>query len=223
VQKELVATVSHELRTPIAAIKGFAETLLGGALDDPQWNREFTATILRHSDRLTRLVDDLLAFSLLESGRRKPQAEPVDLSRLVWDFIAGMEPVARSRRQKLAARMPKELKVCVDPTQITQVLQNLVDNACKFGRSGDTVRIEAGRVEGFALLKVVDAGPGIPPEEAQRIFEPFHRIDDARKQKPGAGLGLAIARRIVESHGGRIWAERRPQGGSVFAFTLPLA
>ena len=221
-QRQLVATVSHELRTPIAAIQGFAETLLAGALEDETARRDFVSTIHRHSGRLAKLVEDLLTLSLFESNRKTLHLEPVDVRKFVWEFIAGMEPVARRRGARIKADVPPKLMVLADPSRLTQVLQNLVDNALKYGRPKRAfVCIEATVTDGLARLSVRDDGPGIPKDQLQRVFEPFHRLDGRRV--PGAGLGLAIVRQIVQAHGGRVWAESEPEQGCRMVFTLPLA
>ena len=221
-QRQLVATVSHELRTPIAAIRGFAETLMAGALEDPAARREFVETIYKQSMRVSQLVDDLLTLSLLESGRRQPKLEPVEARRFVWDFVSAMEPLARRRRHRLQVKVCPKLVVRADGAQLTQVLQNLVDNAMKFSPAGTKVAIEAEAESGSGIFRVRDSGPGVAEAQLGKIFEPFQRGDASRKT-PGAGLGLAIARQIVQAHGGRIWAESDGAHGSSFQFTLPLA
>ena len=220
-QRQFVATVSHELRTPISAIQGFAETLLGGALDDKSTRRDFVRTIHRHSHRLAKLVDDLLMLSVFESGRRSLNLESIEASRFVDDFVAGMAPLAKRRGARLVAEISPKLRLHADSARLTQVLQNLVDNAIKFGKpKRTTVRITAEGAGGHARFAVSDDGPGIPEPQLERVFEPFHRLEASRH--PGAGLGLAIVRQVVLAHGGRVWAESKPGQGTCFRFTLPL-
>ena len=220
-QRQFVATVSHELRTPISAIQGFAETLLAGALDDQSARRDFVRTIHRHSHRLAKLVDDLLTLSIFESGRRSLNLELIEAERFVQDFVGGMEPVAKRRGAKLIADICPKLRLQADSARLTQVLQNLVDNAIKFGKPKRcTVRITAQEENGQARFAVVDDGPGIPQLQLERVFEPFHRVGGTRA--PGAGLGLAIVRQVVVAHGGRVWVESQPGQGACFRFTLPL-
>jgi signal transduction histidine kinase len=220
IQRELVATVSHELRSPIAAIHGFAETLAAGASEDPKARQEFIHTILRQSSRLCKLVEDLMTLSVLENGRRKPQLEEIDAGRLIDDLVAGMAPTVKKRHVRLRAAATPGLRVKGDPGQLTQALQNLVDNALKFSPGRTQISLEACRMRDGVLFRVADQGPGIPPDQLQRVFEPFHRAGQTDKV-PGVGLGLAIVKQVVAGHGGKVWAENRPQGGCVFQFTLP--
>jgi PAS domain S-box-containing protein len=219
-QRELVATVSHELRTPIAAIRGFAETLAAGAHDDPKTRAEFVHTILRQSERVSRLIDDLLTLSVLETGRRKASLESVDAARLTADIVAAMRPVAKKRRLKISADVRGSLRLRADAGQLTQALQNLLDNAVKFSPAGSKISLAAARKGAKTVLTVTDEGPGVPKEELARIFEPFHRCA-ATRALPGAGLGLAIVRQVAAVHGGRAWAENRPAKGAAFHLELP--
>ena len=221
-RKEFVANVSHELRTPLTSIRGFAETLLSGALSDPKNNREFVETIYQQSDRLTRLVDDLLDLSAIESGRKKPQPSAVELEPLVREVAAELQPFARKRKVKLILEVPKGLKVMADRDQLRQVFINLVDNAVKFNRPEGTVTVSAEAAEGRAEIAVSDTGSGIPEADLPRIFERFYRVDKARSRElGGTGLGLSIVKHIVEAHGGSIRAESRPGEGSTFRINLP--
>lgn len=220
-QRQVVATVSHELRTPIAAIHGFAETLLGGALEDRKTRKEFTSTILKHSRRLARLVDDLLALSVLEAGRRPMKAEALDAQRYLQDFAAGLEPVVRRRRASLSVEARAGIALRADPCQVTQALQNLVDNALKHCGPGVKIRLRAAAEEGAVRFSVADDGPGIPKENLGRVFEPFFRVDGTKAA--GAGLGLAIVKQVADTHGGRAWVESRKGAGTTFFLWLPAA
>lgn len=223
--REFVANVSHELRTPITAIKGFAETLLLGALEDRENRRGFVVTIERNADRLARLVDNLLALSVLDSGRRGMLLEDVELARFVRDFARTLEPLALRARVSLRLDVSGELRVLADPGQLSQVLQNLIDNAIKFSRPGGMVDVGGAPHEDgqSASIWVRDSGIGIPAVDLPRVFERFHRADGRAREVKGTGLGLSIAKQIVELHGGRIWAESVEGSGATFRFTLKLA
>ncbi len=225
VRKEFVANVSHELRTPLSLIKGYVETLLDGAKDDPVLAARFLQTIERHADRLTFLIDDLLAISRLESGQVAYNIETVDLRRQVERVRSELEVRALERHVTLVNDVPADLWVRADGDRLQQVLLNLIDNAIKYGRTAGTVRIGASAVsdsmvEGF----VADDGPGIPPEAQPRVFERFYRVDRARsREQGGTGLGLSIVKHIIQTHGGEVDVESWPGRGTTFRFTLPRA
>ena len=225
VRKDFTANVSHELRTPLAAIKAFAETLREGAAEDAEHRAEFLLEIETNADRMTRLVDDLLTLSALDSGARNPASEPVDLMRLAAEVTATLKPLAG--RKELALRLEpfRDIPpVRGDRGQLKQVLTNLLDNAIKFTPEKGVIRVSASCGEGRVTVAVQDTGPGIPLEEQPRIFERFYRVDKARSRElGGTGLGLAIVKHIVEAHGGSVAMESRPGEGSAFRFTLPAA
>jgi PAS domain S-box-containing protein len=223
-QKEFVATVSHELRAPITAIKGFAETLLEGGLDDGDNRESFVRTIDRNAARLAHLVENLLTLSALDAGRRRYDPEPLDLEEAIRDFVGTLEPLARRAGVTVRVDAQPGLVVLADGHQLPRILQNLLDNAIKFSRRGGEVLVEARRRDRHALVSITDSGLGIAAEELPLIFERFRRSDaaDARKVR-GTGLGLSITRQLVELHGGKVWAESEKGKGSIFRFTLPLA
>ncbi|MFA5139396.1 MAG: ATP-binding protein [Elusimicrobiota bacterium] len=222
-RQEFVANVSHELRTPLASIKAYAETLRSGALDDAEHRMEFVLEIERHADRMTRLVDDLLELSAIESGRRLPALEPVSLMRLASEVVSGVKPLAERKRIALRLDPFGDLPdVQADRGQLKQVLTNLLDNAIKFTPEGGSVRVSAQASQDGVAVSVRDTGPGIPTEHLQRIFERFYRVDKARSRElGGTGLGLAIVKHIVEAHGGSAGVESEPGKGSRFFFILP--
>ncbi len=224
-RKEFVANVSHELRTPLSLIKGFVETLMDGAKDDPAVATRFLQTIDKHADRLTYLIEDLLTISRLESGQITLNLQEVALRPLAQRVVDDLQARAVEKNVTLENRVPADLAVRADADRLQQVISNLVDNAIKYGRRGGRVLIggqvaEAGAVE----MSVLDDGPGIPPESIDRVFERFYRVDKARsRDQGGTGLGLAIVKHIVQSHGGEVRVTSELERGTTFYFTLPPA
>jgi signal transduction histidine kinase len=221
-RRDLVANVSHELKTPISALRAHLENLLDGVeRPDP----ETLQVMLAQSDRLGRLVDQLLDLSRLESGDVPLQREQVALAPLVSEVLSEIEVARADRGVALERRLAEDLPpVFADRERIHQVLFNLLDNAVRFTPDGGSVTVSAERHDGAVDVHVADTGSGIAPEHLPRLFERFYRVDPARSKKEGGtGIGLAIARSVVEAHGGRIWAESSPGQGSVFTFELPVA
>jgi two-component system phosphate regulon sensor histidine kinase PhoR len=220
-RQEFVANVSHELRTPLSLIKGYVETLLDGARDNPEVAAKFLQTIDRNAERLKLLIEDLLTVSELESGRVKLSLQAVPLGPLVAKVFEDFKARAAAKSVKLINQAP-DLAVSADADRLEQVLGNLVDNAIKYGRAKGAVTVggsarDGGQVEVF----VQDDGPGIPPEALERVFERFYRVDKARsREQGGTGLGLAIVKHIIQNHGGRVWATSEPGRGAAFYFTL---
>lgn len=224
-QRRLVSIVSHELRTPITAIKGFAETLRLGADEDPKNRLGFIRIIERHAERLGGLVEDLLAVAELESGKSPPKPAALPLKEFTDEFIGSIAPIAARRSVSITLDIEHDLVLWIDPKHCAQVLQNLLDNAIKYNRRSGSVIVTARRTKGGqAWISVADTGIGIPPTDLPLVFEQFHRTADARAHAiKGTGLGLYIIKSLVESNGGRIWAESSKDEGSVFHFTIPLA
>ncbi len=221
-REEFVANVSHELRTPLSLIKGYTETLLDGAKDNPEVETKFLQTIQRNSERLQFLIEDLLTISELESGRLKMNLQSVRLRSLVDRVLEDFKTQAESRHVELQNEVP-ELLARADSDRLQQVLGNLIGNAIKYGRSDGHVGV-SGRLASGNLVElcVHDDGPGIPPESIERVFERFYRVDKARsREQGGTGLGLSIVKHIVQSHGGKVWAKSEPGKGAAFYFTLP--
>jgi two-component system phosphate regulon sensor histidine kinase PhoR len=223
-REEFVANVSHELRTPLSLIKGYAETLLDGAKDNPELAGKFLQTINRNAERLRLLIEDLLTVSELESGRVTLELKPVALPPLVEKVFGDFKSRANPKDIQLVNRAP-DLAVQADIGRLEQVFGNLIDNAIKYGRPGETVTVGARAMDGAQIeIFVQDDGPGIPPEALDRLFERFFRVDKARsREQGGTGLGLSIVKHIVQNHGGRVWASSLPGKGSIFFFTLPQA
>jgi signal transduction histidine kinase len=225
-QVDFVANVSHELRTPLTAVKGLVETLRDGAVDDPQVRDRFLETVEGETDRLIRLVNDLLILSRIDSEALDLQREPVDLAHLAQATATKLEPQADARQVALRVEArPRTPFAWADPDRIEQVLVNLLDNAIKYSYPGSTVttRVDEGS-DGMARVEVQDQGIGIPPEDLPRIGERFYRADKARSRaEGGSGLGLAIAQALVEVHGGHLGLESEEGQGTRVTFTLPSA
>ncbi len=221
-REEFVANVSHELRTPLSLIKGYVETLLDGAADNPEVAGRFLKIIERNTQRLDFLIQDLLTISALESGQMKLDLAPVNFRSLVEKVLGDLNSKAEAKAVALVNELP-ELTVNGDFNRLDQVLANLVDNAIKYGHPNGSVvvggkKMEDGRLEIF----VRDDGPGIPAESLDRVFERFYRVDKARSSdQGGTGLGLAIVKHIVQAHGGEVRAASAPGQGATFYFTLP--
>ncbi len=219
-QRDFVANVSHEFRTPVAAIRGFAETLRAGALEDRRNRLRFVRIIERHAERLGRLVEELLTISALDSGVARKRLAPIRLGPFVQDYARSIATIARHRKVKIKLDVPEGIVVVADELQLIQALENLVGNAIKYNRPGGWVQVGA-RVRGAAAhVTVADNGIGISPADLPRVFDRFFKVEKA--SSGNSGLGLNIVKKIVESHGGRIWAHSRLHKGSTFHFTLPL-
>jgi signal transduction histidine kinase len=219
-RRDLVANVSHELKTPITAIRAHLENLLDGV------ERSDPATLgvmLAQVERLGRLVDQLLDLSRLESGEVPLRIEALPLQPLVDDLISEIDIALPGRGVRFRNDVPADLPaLSADRERVHQVLFNLVDNAVRFTPAGGSVTVSARRRNGSVEVMVSDTGAGIPPEHLPRLFERFYRADPARARGDGGtGIGLAIARSVVEAHGGQISAQSEPGRGSVFTFDLP--
>jgi signal transduction histidine kinase len=221
-RRDLVANVSHELKTPISALRAHLENLLDGVeRPDP----ETLQVMLAQSERLGRLVDQLLDLSRLESGDVPLERGNVELAPLVAEVLSEIEVARPERGVRLADAVPKDIPpVFADRERVHQVLFNLLDNAVRFTPEGGRVTVSASRHNGSVDVAVADTGPGIAAEDLARVFERFYRVDESRSRDDGGtGIGLAIARSVVEAHGGRIWAESEPGRGTTFTFELPAA
>ncbi len=223
-RREFVAAVSHELRTPVASLRALAETLAAGAIDDREAARGFLESMVSEADRLTRLVEDLLDLSRLEAGLLELRLQPTSLNALA----ASVEALFRERAEEAGISLVTELatgpvSVQGDPDRLLQVASNLVENAIKFTPRRGKVTVRTVVEEDHGRFEVADTGVGIDPADLPHVFDRFFRADRSRDRRTGGyGLGLAISRYLVEAHGGRIFAESRPDGGSTFSFILPV-
>jgi two-component system, OmpR family, phosphate regulon sensor histidine kinase PhoR len=225
VRTEFVANVSHELRTPLTAIQGYLETLLSGALEERENARRFLEIVLRHSERLGRLLNDLTDLSNIELGKVALRREPVRIDEVVASVIDIIAPRAARAQVTVTSKVPPDLpEVLADRDRLAQVLINLVDNAVKYTPEGGSVTVTGRQLEkGPIEVSVSDTGIGIPPADLPRITERFYRVDKARSRElGGTGLGLAIVKHLVVAHGGELRIESEQERGTTVRFTVPL-
>jgi two-component system sensor histidine kinase KdpD len=218
----LLAMVSHDFLSPLTSIKASAGSLLqeGGAMD-PGTQRELLQGIEQETDRLSRMVANILALSRLEADAWRPQREPMPLAELVG---AALDTFTAADNRRIDVTLEPDLpEVSLDPVQMVQVLRNLVDNALKYSPPGSRVELQARRDGPDAVIEVLDRGRGIPVGDEERVFTRFYRAPDLRETAlPGVGIGLAVCRGLVEAHHGRLTAANREGGGAVFRIVLPL-
>jgi two-component system phosphate regulon sensor histidine kinase PhoR len=225
VRKDFVANVSHELRTPLTAIRGYAETLLDGALDDPDHRRRFVEIIQSHAIRLNNIASDLLALSELESGRAPVAPGKLSVLATLEAAMRTVESEAVMRKVHLGWGTVEDLQVMGNKIKLEQAFVNLLDNAVKFNRGAGEVWVEAGRLPGGKVaISIADSGIGIPSEDLPRIFERFYRVDKARSREVGGtGLGLSIVKHVIEQMQGTVSVESQLNKGSRFTVILPEA
>lgn len=223
VRQEFVANVSHELKTPLAAIQAMVETLLDGALQDPEHNVRFLERIRENADRLHRLVRDLLSLGRIEAGQEALELQPVPVAAGVEACLSRHDERAKSKGLRLEAAPPSEpIIVLADEEALAEILDNLVDNAIKYTPAGGAITLRWSGENGEAVLHVEDTGPGIPEKDLPRIFERFYRVDKARSRElGGTGLGLSIVKHLVGALGGTIAASSQLGSGSTFTVRLP--
>ena len=222
VRKEFVANVSHELRTPLTSIKGFVETLRNGAVSDPEKSLRFLEIIEKHTERLNRLITDLLNLSQIESGKIEMNLKPVNLVDVTSRVISNFKEIADQKGQKIKVNIPPVLPhVLADEERIETVMENLLDNAVKYTPNNGEITVSAFEKDDGVQVEVADTGIGIPTNSLPRIFERFYRVDKARSRElGGTGLGLSIVKHIIETHGGKVRAESEVGKGSRFIFNL---
>lgn len=224
VRRDFVANVSHELKTPVASIKGFVETLLDGAVDDPANSRRFLEIVGRQADRLASIIEDLLALSRIEQseGAGNLPMEPTQIAAVLSAVAADCGPRAAERSLRFDVHCPAGLEAEANPPLLEQAVINLVDNAIKYSDPGGMVRLTAEQDASDVVIRVIDDGVGIEADHLPRLFERFYRVDKARSRKlGGTGLGLSIVKHIVQAHAGSISVESAPGVGSTFTIRLP--
>jgi two-component system phosphate regulon sensor histidine kinase PhoR len=224
IRRDFVANVSHEFRTPLTAIQGFAETLLAGAVDDPQNRGRFLEIIVEHSRRLARLTEDLLKLSKMDADRLELEIRRVSVSQLIESCYETAQRRAEEKDLRLSLDLPTVLPdISGDARRLAEVLQNLLDNAIQYTLPGGQIVLSAVATPTEVVFTVSDTGIGIPQADQSRIFERFYRVDAARSREAGGtGLGLAIAKHLVEVHEGRLWVESEVGRGSEFHFSIPI-
>ena len=226
VKNEFISTVSHELRTPMTSIKGYTDLLFmqaAGPITDAQ--RKFLTVIKSNADRLATLVNDLLDISRIETGRIRLDRQPTDAAKVIQDVVTALRKQAEEKQLTVTIKVKSPLPpVYADRDRLTQILTNLVDNACRYTPAGGKITISARRVSDKVQIDVADTGIGISPEDQKKVFDRFYRADHPVVQETGGtGLGLAIVKSFVEMHGGSIWLKSELDKGSTFSFTMPVA
>ncbi|MFN0246099.1 MAG: sensor histidine kinase [Kofleriaceae bacterium] len=216
-RRDFVANVSHELRTPVAVIRANAETLLAGAKDDPIMGVKLIDAVHRNSERLARIIADLLDLSRLDAGQYRMELQPTSLKAISEQSLTAIEPQAAARDVEVKVEIPDGLQVKADAKALDQIFVNLIDNAVKYSKSGGHVWVEA-RPDGDRVrIEIRDDGPGIPERHRERVFERFYRADPSRSREAGGtGLGLSIVKHLVESMGGEVGVEPNTPNGSIF-------
>lgn len=219
----LFASVTHDLRTPLASIKASVTSLLHDDLElNPEQRLELLRTVVEETDRLNRLIGNILELARVRAGALVPSKEPTALDEVVESVLHRMQPSLASFRVRTMLRDAPD--VAADPVQIDQVVSNLIENAARFSPPGSEIVVSVALWHASVQVRVVDHGPGIAPPDRERVFEAFARVGGSDREEPGgSGLGLTIAKAIVLAHGGRIWIEGGPGGGTAVTFELPVS
>jgi two-component system, OmpR family, sensor histidine kinase SenX3 len=225
IRRDFVANVSHELKTPATSLKLLAESLVEILEEDPDQARFFAEQLKNETERLAKLITDLLDLARLESEEGIPNPQPMDVRSILMGVLSHLRPAARQQKIDLSWKRSgstHQYTVRGDETQLTSMFSNLVENAVKYTPPGGRVQVTGESDESEVVVRVSDTGIGIPENNLARIFERFYRVDKARsKETGGTGLGLSIVRHVVENHGGRVSVESTPGEGSTFTVHLP--
>ena len=221
-RRELVGNISHELRTPLAGIKAMVETLEDGAIDDKEAAMDFLVRIDSEVERLAQMVSELTELSRIETGQVELRMAPMNINLIIEEVVAQLNPLAQRQQVTIATELATNLPVIrIDKDRIRQTIVNLVHNAIKFNRPGGRVAVSTKAERDSVTVYISDTGTGIPKDDLPHVFERFYKADKARTEG-SSGLGLAIAKHIVQVHGGNIWAQSEEGKGSTFGFSLPL-
>lgn len=223
-RRDLIAAISHDLRTPLASIRVMVESIVDGVVADQSTVSRYLHTIRGEVGKLTELINDLFELSRIDARALELHVELVPLEGIIADAVSGMAPQADLKGLTLRSITEKSLPpVMADPLRIQRVLTNLVQNALRYTPTDGTILIRARNLGNEVQVDICDTGEGVPAGEGMRVFERFYRADRSRsRDSGGAGLGLSIAKGLVEAHGGRIWVQNNPDRGATFSFTLPL-
>lgn len=224
IMAQFVANISHELRTPVTCIKGYVETLLDGHLTDTATCTKFLEIIREETDRLSRLINDLLDLSLMESRQVEMHYDAVNVKKIIEDTRDILQPSIKTKNISLILNISDNIsEINADEDRLRQVLINLMDNAIKYSPRESSITLSAKKQKLDIVFSVTDQGPGIPPKDLERIFDRFYRVEAHRSSRTGGrGLGLAIAKQIIEAHGGTIIVKSKVGKGSIFSFTIPI-
>jgi signal transduction histidine kinase len=219
---DFVSGVSHELRTPIAQIRMFAELQESGKLRTQEEQQRAVSVINREARRLTHLVENILRFSRLRRAGYGMVVEEIDVGSMISDVLEAFRPLAASRNMTVLGRSEERVHVVANRDALNQVLVNLLDNAVKYGPAGQTIGVSAARLNGGVRIAVEDHGPGVPPKDRLRVFQPYLRLKrDLDARLPGTGIGLAVVAQLATANGGRAWVEDAAGGGACFIVELP--
>lgn len=225
-RRDLVGSLAHELRTPVTSMRGFAEALRDGVVKDPEQQQRYYGIIAAESARLGRLIQDLFDLSKAEAGQLELRLQPLAMTSWLREFAAAAHPGLADRGHTLELVLPQPPPagggpaLMVDRVRLEQVLHNLLDNAARHSPAGAPLRLELALLPGQVRIGVADQGPGVPPDEAERLWDRFYRSQSG--QPGGAGLGLAIVKSLVTAHGGEVGLDSQPGAGARFWFSLPL-
>jgi signal transduction histidine kinase len=219
---DFISGVSHELRTPLAQIRMFGETLLFDRVRSPQERQRSLSIIVQESQRLTQLIENVLRFSRSERGVALASVQSVRIDELLHEILDTFDPLARAKQASIARRIETGIVAAVDTSALRQIVLNLLDNALKFGPAGQTITVTAGSASSEIYISIDDQGPGVPPADETRIWEPFYRVANHSASIGGTGIGLAIVKQLVVAHRGRVRVERGTSGAR-FTVELPSA
>ncbi len=222
-KSDFVSNVSHELRTPLSLIRMYAETLQMGRIQNEKQRQEYYSTMLNETERLTRLVNNMLNFSRMEAGRKHYTMHPTDVNALVRRVIDTYNPHLQNQGVTVSVECNDDIpEIRIDEESIAESLINILENAVKYSQEDKRIRVRTGREDGFVFIDVEDHGIGIPPDQQEKIFEKFYRVSTGLVHNTkGSGLGLALVKYIMEAHGGQVSVRSTPGAGSTFRMVLP--